>query len=394
MSTGTPLMESARELLRQGRVPEAERLYAEVLESMPQNVEAMSALGVASLRHGDVERAIALLGEAVRLAPDQAGARLHLAAALERAGQRHSAVLQYGRALHDAQSRGLWVNANTTPVALRPMVERAVHLVRIGQREALERTLAPLRSRFGRSALARVDQCVRIYMREEVPVRPDPRQQPTFLYFPGLDAAPYADLSRFEWIEALEAQTDAIRAELMRLLPGTAGRERVFDSEDAERLHLRGTDIAPSWNGYYFYRHGVRRDDNCNTCPATARALDRLPLTHVREHGPEVLFSVFTAGTHLLPHRGVTNTRLVGHLPLIVPGDCALRVAGELHVWRTGKVIVFDDTYEHEAWNRSSHIRVVLIFDVWHPGLTEAERIAVAEVVGAIGDFRKSLDAA
>ena len=110
----------------------------------------------------------------------------------------------------------------------------------------------------------------------------------------------------------------------MRLLPDSAGRESVFGSEALEQTNLRGLDVPPSWTGYYFYRHGVRREDNCVSCPATARALDRLPLVHVRDHGPEVLYSVFTPGTHLLPHRGVTNTRLVGHLPLIVPEDCAL----------------------------------------------------------------------
>jgi aspartate beta-hydroxylase len=168
----------------------------------------------------------------------------------------------------------------------------------------------------------------------------------------------------------------------------------VFHDEALEQMHLRGLDVPPSWTGYYFYRHGVRREDNCTSCPATARALDRLPLVHVREHGPEVLYSVFTPGTHLLPHRGVTNTRLVGHLPLIVPENCALNVGGEVHQWQPGKVVVFDDTYEHEAWNRSQQTRVVMIFDVWHPGLTEVERLAVTALVGAIGDFRKAVEAA
>jgi aspartate beta-hydroxylase len=55
---------------------------------------------------------------------------------------------------------------------------------------------------------------------------------------------------------------------------------------------------------------------------------------------------------------------------------------------------VFDDTYEHEAWNRSQQTRVVMIFDVWHPLLTEVERLAVADLVAAIGDFRKTVEAA
>jgi aspartate beta-hydroxylase len=75
----------------------------------------------------------------------------------------------------------------------------------------------------------------------------------------------------------------------------------------------------------------------------------------------------------------------VGHLPLIVPADCALKVGGELHVWQEGRVVVFDDTYEHEAWNRSDRIRVVMIFDVWNPYLTPVEQAAIAELLPRMG---------
>jgi aspartate beta-hydroxylase len=79
---------------------------------------------------------------------------------------------------------------------------------------------------------------------------------------------------------------------------------------------------------------------------------------------------------------------------LLVPEDCALNVGGEIHAWREGQVVVFDDTFEHEAWNRSGQTRVVLIFDLWNPHLTQAEQAAVGEIVEAIGDFRKSAESA
>jgi aspartate beta-hydroxylase len=237
-----------------------------------------------------------------------------------------------------------------------------------------------------------VEECLRAYLGEAPAARPDPRQQPSFLFFPGLPASAYLDRALFPWIEAFESRTAAIRGELLRLLPSAAGSERVFTSDELEQQNLRGSGAAPGWDGYYFYRHGARRDENHSACPATSTAIDGLPLARVRGHGPEVLFSVFKPGTHLLPHRGVTNTRVVGHLPLIVPENCALNVGGELHAWQPGRVVVFDDTYEHEAWNRSGEPRVVLIFDIWNPHLTEAERAAVADIVDAIGSFRESVE--
>ena len=418
----------ARQLLKDGRVLEAERAYERVLAESPDNVEALNVVALAALRGGRAARALELLqraahsdpenavtqhhlgraleacGEsaaaltahaaAVRKAPNFCLARMYLAGCLERRGLSEQALVQYKRALDDAQREGSWLNRETTPPPLRPLVEHAVSAVRRGGRALFARFLEPLQGRYGRESLTRVEQSLRIFLNEEPPVYPDARQRPSFLFFPGLPPSAYLARALFPWIEAMETQTQAIVSELVELLPSPAGRERVFGTEELERENLRGMDVAPSWNGYYFFRHGERRNDNCESCPVTTATLEATPLARIREHAPEVLFSVFTAGTHLMPHRGVTNTRIVGHLPLIVPPDCALKVGGEIHEWRTGRVVMFDDTYEHEAWNRSSTTRVVLIFDVWNPHLTEAERAALADLIAAMGDFRRAVEQA
>ena len=421
----TTLTEAQR-LLREGRFADAERVCEAVLERSPDDVEALNVAALAAVRHGKPDRAVALLeratridtanpvsfhhlgraqetlgnypaalasiSQALRLQPGFYLSRLHYASLLERTGETDQSAMQFSRAMRDAQSDGHWVNRASTPAGLRPLVEHAVRTTRAKRRAVLFAVTLSLADRYGRNSMTRVEKCLRVYLGEEPAGFADPRQKPSFLYFPDLPPSAYLDRSLFPCIAEFEAQTASIREELLRLLSSEHGRERVFTADDVERQNLRGTVGAPSWNGYYFYRHGVRRDENCARCPATSGALDRMPLSRVREHGPEVLFSVFTAGTHLLPHRGVTNTRVVGHLPLVVPEDCALKVGGEIHVWREGRAVVFDDTYEHEAWNRSKETRVVLIFDMWNPHLTEAEQAAVTNVVAAIGDFREAIE--
>jgi aspartate beta-hydroxylase len=162
-----------------------------------------------------------------------------------------------------------------------------------------------------------------------------------------------------------------------------------FESAAQADGYLRGSRGEPAWNGFFFHRHGRRNDANCARCPLTSSVLDRLPIVRIRDHAPEVLFSVLTPGSHILPHHGVTNARLVTHLPLIVPADCALRVGGVEHAWQEGRCVVFDDTYEHEAWNRSEHTRVVLIFDTWNPYLTDVEREALTDLIETIGAFNQ-----
>jgi len=329
----------------------------------------------------------AVRGAETSLTPE---ARLELARSFE-ARQRHGdALLAYFRAITDAQVRGAWLNRESTPPALLDRVTHAMHYVKAGRRRAFEMVLKPLYERHGRNALRRFEQCLAIQVGDQSPTPPDPRQRPSILYFPGVPASPYFDRSVFPWFGDMERAANDIRAEFLAAMPRQELSERVFSSDEAERLGLSGERGAPSWSGHYFYRHGERRNENHALYPQTSALLQRLPLARIREHAPEVMFSVLTSGTHILPHRGVTNTRVVCHLPLIVPEDCALVVGGERHDWREGVAVGFDDTYEHEAWNRGSRTRVVLIIDVWNPHLTMAEREAVAALVAAMGDFNRA----
>jgi aspartate beta-hydroxylase len=420
-------VEQAQLLLREGRIAEAERAFAAILAQEPDHVQALNVMALVALRSADFSSALALIERArradaqnpltlhnhgrildaagrydeaaaaqraaLKVAPNLYAARLYLGRALERSGEPHQAIVAYARALQDAQAEGRWLNEASTPAGVRPLVEHAALQVKQGRRATIARLLEPLIGTYGRDAMQRVDKSLRVYFNEETAVLPESGQRPSFFHFPDIPVSSYLARELFPWIDSFEAETFEIRRELLSLLPGSDGREPVFGSTALEADHLRGLKQSPTWNGYYFYRHGERRNDNCDRCSRTAAALDSLPLCRIHGHGPEVLFSVFTAGTHLLPHRGVTNVRVVAHLPLIVPENCQLVVGGKPHRWQEGRVVVFDDTYEHEAWNRSGETRVVLIFDLWSPYLSEAERAALAVVIENIGDFRHQVEA-
>jgi aspartyl/asparaginyl beta-hydroxylase (cupin superfamily) len=135
------------------------------------------------------------------------------------------------------------------------------------------------------------------------------------------------------------------------------------------------------WTAIHLLRNGARIDRNARHCPRTMKLLERLPQPEVAGASPNAMFSLLAPRTRIPPHTGVANTRLVCHLPLIVPPGCGFRVGAETRAWQPGSAFVFDDTIEHEAWNDSGELRVVFIFDVWAWALSEAERRAVAAIL-------------
>lgn len=376
---------------REGRHGDARAQLERALLQAPAAPPLLTSLGHVCEAQGDWQAALDAFDRLLDVRPDDFAARLFRGRMLERLARSDEALFAYARAIRNAQEQGRWVSAETTAPAVQDAVRHAIGFVNRNVSTFYERAFAPLLQRHGRADIRRVETALAMHIGRLPMQYEDPRQQPTFLYFPGLPTSPYLPLQDLVWRESLQARTAAIQAELKALLPTSSGREAVFHTGELAQENLRGVQqLPPSWNGYYFHRHGEARAGNRAACPNTAAALDALPLARIPGHAPEVLFSVFSPGTHLLPHRGVTNIRLVGHLPLIVPRDCALNVAGEQHAWREGEVVVFDDTYEHEAWNRSEDTRVVLIFDLWNPHLTAVEREAASALVLAISDFRKA----
>jgi aspartyl/asparaginyl beta-hydroxylase (cupin superfamily) len=115
--------------------------------------------------------------------------------------------------------------------------------------------------------------------------------------------------------------------------------------------------------------------------------LEQAPIPVIVGRSPMAMVSVLKPGTHIQPHTGMLNTRLICHIPLIVPDGCRLRVGGETRDVVFGKAMIFDDSVEHEAWNQGKADRAVLLFEIWRPELSEDERTALTAVFDSVGAY-------
>jgi len=195
-------------------------------------------------------------------------------------------------------------------------------------------------------------------------------------YYPFLPADEFFDREHFPWMAKFEEATPIIREELEAILaspdPGLAPYiEMPPGTPDNLWSDL---DHSPDWSALHLWRDGERIDAVCERAPRTAELVESLPLARIPGRAPAVFFSILKAGKTIPPHTGVTNIRSIVHLPLIVPENCGFRVGGETRQWREGEAFAFDDTIEHEAWNKSDQDRVLLILDCWNPYLSEEER--------------------
>ncbi len=199
--------------------------------------------------------------------------------------------------------------------------------------------------------------------------------KPRMYFFPDLPVVQFHKADDTGWLHALEAATDTIRRELFT----------VMDSQGSFVPYVTGADNRPQsdphgmkdnddWSAFYLWKDGTIIPDHAALCPETVRLVKKIPLPTLVGRSPNILFSRLRTGARIPPHHGFLNTRLIGHLPLIVPQDCGFRVGSETRCWQEGKVWLFDDTIEHEAWNDSPHDRYILLFEVWRPELTAVEQ--------------------
>jgi len=415
----------AMQLEASGQVVQAELLYVGLLKQRPGDVDVSVRLAHLAQKRGDTERALGLLHDAARAHPDEIRVAVALALVLAHAqglgpaiatleaglgrasdhpaawlllwqmrsanGDAGAALQAAYQAVTRAQRAGHWKDAQTTPPHLLDAVAKAIEAVRVGRRELFYGSFDDLRRQYGPSEVARVERALSGYLRDWDSTPADERQRPKFFFFPDLPNSPYHDPDLQPWAGQLRAAFPEIRAEAIRVLEEERRLPNFVPDTARVEDYVSGDGPAPSWEAFFFYRRGERFDANHRRCPATSAVLESIELCRIAEQAPEILFSVLKPGSHINPHHGVSNVRLVMHLPLVVPDDCALNLVdrGE-HRWQEGRLVMFDDTFLHEAWNRSDQTRIVLLMDCWNPHLTPVEKVAVKQLIETIGGLHEA----
>lgn len=168
------------------------------------------------------------------------------------------------------------------------------------------------------------------------------------------------DNQHFEWTSLLEANWLRIREELETILPYHRYLPALQDIQYEQKV----LNIDNNWKTFFLYGFGKKATLNCDICPVTVSVLEQIPGIKT------AFFSILSPYKHIPAHKGIFKGLIRSHLGLIIPGqpgDCVMRIEKENIHWQEGKVVVFDDTREHEVWNNTGEIRVVLLLDVMRP---------------------------
>jgi len=357
-----------------GDAAAARALLAAATEADPERSEPWLKLAAMCRASGDLAAALAAVSGALRIEPLGFVPLLLKANLLEKLDREAEAGETYGYALAQA------------PAAIPPHLEsmaahaRARHEAHVGA-SATRLAAAAARIALSPAERGRLGRFQSNTLRRTRPFH----SEPTHFHYPGLREREFHDRADFPWLDALEAATPAIADDFRRVMAAERAElvPYIQYPDDVPLRQWAALNRNKAWTAIHLVQNGVATDANARHCPHVMGLLGGLDQPEIERRGPNAMFSLLAPGARIPPHTGVANTRLVCHLPLIVPPGCWFRVGDDRREWEAGKAWVFDDTIEHEAANPSDALRVLLIVDTWHPDLSMAEREAVAAVMAA-----------
>jgi len=409
------LHQRARVALQRQREAEAVELWKRIVSLAPDDLPANAGLGRWALRGGDLAGAVHHLGRVAQsdarnprhwtdLAlvhqrrADAAGEEEALFQALKADPQDLVALLMRG-ALFERQGRtAAAVAAYTAATIVAPPLDRlgpdvrsaVVHAAQV--RQAHERRLAEFMDSALEAALREHagEDLGRFRLSLDIMLGRKRRYdaQPSRYFVPQLQAVEFFDRALFPWMDAIEAGTELIRAELLALLRADEGFTPYIEyGLDQPVEQWAELNHSLRWSSYHLWKDGQPVAEHVARCPETMRLLNDSPRPDQPGRTPVAMYSLLKPRTVIPPHVGASNARLVCHLPLIIPAGCSFRVGNTVREWVPGRAWAFDDTIEHEARNDSDQLRAILIWDTWHPSLTEPERRMITAMNGALNDF-------
>lgn len=202
---------------------------------------------------------------------------------------------------------------------------------------------------------------------------------------------PFLDPAQFQWTKVLEDNWQIMREEVDQILEN---KEAIPNFQDISR-DQKALTTDNNWKTYFLYGFGYKAEKNCERCPKTTALIESVPGMTT------AFFSILEPGKHIPHHRGVYKGFIRYHLGLLVPEpkeQCRIRVADQYAHWSEGKSMMFDDTYDHEVWNDTDGIRVVLFMDIIRPMRFPASAINNALIsaikhTGYIQDAKKNQEA-
>lgn len=195
-----------------------------------------------------------------------------------------------------------------------------------------------------------------------------PIQYPS-CYIKDEDARAWHNSQEYPWVNILEKNFEGIKKDALRIF-----------QKNLMNIHPENNDLAGygTWNTFFFYQNGTKYISNHEECPFTSSILDKIPGVNI---AGRTYFSAMTPGIHIKAHCGPHNFKLRTHLGIVTPEEAVIRVGSVTKPWQQGKCIIFDDSFEHEVWNKSEKTRIVLIVDVWNPCLSLEEVMALQYIM-------------
>ncbi len=405
----------AATLQKQGRLDEADSLHRQVLAQNPTHPLSLQFLAARANEAGDYKEAALLMRRYLATRPDDPVALEALAHVYEKTGAFNEAVLCLGSALriNSRDPRTLLLFGAALERAGETMSSAAAaSLLRGSAPELLELDNRPDATQLYKAASIRLRDAMTQHheavLKDAIAAtheqykdcdldrfsrsqwRPSPSQmkgddrQPDLYYIPDIPPRPWldnADPQVAQWVTALESKTSILAEEVRTVLDIQKDTRPYIADHMKGRGEWENLAGQTDWGALHFYNDGKRNDAALNRFPLIAAALETLPLMCLDDQPVEAFLSVLHPRTKIPAHFGVANHRLTVHLPLIVPDKCGLSVNGIDRQTEAGSILIFDDSFEHHAWNDSDDYRVVLIFEIWVPELTKAERFAIKRLL-------------
>lgn len=377
------LIRSADEAVAARDFARAAELLEQAATLSPKNMDLWMRLAAIRRGAGQLARALDAAHHALSINPRDFMALLMRASLLEKLGDPEAGAA-WGHAL--AQ------RPREIPTQLQTIVAEARERYASWQRqqdEHLRTSMAFAEERANEQERARMARFRTNTVRLTAPFH----SNPTDYFYPELTEREFHPRDLFPWLERVEASTDDICAELRAVMSAERAElvPYVQYDEHVPMEQWRPLNKNRDWTAIHLLLRGERIEANARHCPRTMALLEGLDQPRISGASPNAMFSLLAPNTTIPPHVGVNNARLVCHLPLIVPEGCWFRVGAETRFWKRGEAFAFDDTMEHEAMNPTDELRVVFIFDTWHPDLSPVEREAIAALISANGTRGEAL---